>query len=63
MSHNQTLVGLDINFFANIYVGIIEKMVRYFKSRSCELDFDSLFLRLILKRKRIVEFKILICNL
>ena len=47
MIHKQTIAGLDIDLFTNIYVDIIEKMVKYFKSHICALDFYSLLFLLL----------------
>ena len=49
MSHRKTLVGLGIDLLTNIYVDIIENMVKYFNTHRCEIGFDSLFLILIVK--------------
>ena len=51
MSHKQALAGLNIDLFTNIYVQINENMVNDFKSHRCALEFDSLFLGIIVKDK------------
>ena len=52
MIHKQTLVGVDIDIFTNIYVNRVEKMVKDFKSHIFVLDFDRIFLRLIVKENK-----------
>ena len=47
MTHKKALAGLDIDLFTNISVEIIENMVKDFKTQRCALDFDSLFLSLL----------------
>ena len=49
MIHKQTLAVFDIYLFTNISVDRIEKMVIYFKLNRCALDFDVLFLFLIVR--------------
>ena len=53
MSHKKTLAGLDIDPLTNIHVEIIDNMVKDSKSCRCALDFDSLFLDLIVKNIKI----------
>ena len=45
----QTISGLEIDSFTYIYVESIYNMVNYFNMHMCALDFDSLFLRLLVK--------------
>ena len=49
MRQIQTLVGLNIDLFTHIYVEIIYNMVKDFNMHRCALDFDSLFLSLLVK--------------
>ena len=49
MSHRKTLTGLDIDLLTHIYVERIYNMVEDFKTHMCALEFDSLFLSLLLK--------------
>ena len=41
--------GFDIEFFTNIYVEIIDNIVKNFKTQRFVLDFDSLLFLLIEK--------------
>ena len=52
MSHGQTLSDLDIDFFTHISVEIIYNMVKYSKTHRFALDFDRLFLRLLVKENK-----------
>ena len=52
MIHKQTLAGLYIYLFTNIYIDIIEKMVKDFNTHICALDFDCRFLILVVKRNK-----------
>ena len=47
--HKKTLVVLDIDLLNHIYVERIYNMVKDLNNHRCMLDFDSLFLNLILK--------------
>ena len=47
--HKETLVGLDIDLFANIPVEILDNMVKYFKTNKSALDFDRCFLNILVK--------------
>ena len=47
MSHRKTFIGLDIDLITHISVDVIYNMVKDFKTHKCALDFDSLFLNLI----------------
>ena len=51
MSHKQILVVLDIYLLTNISVERIDDIVKDFKLHRCALDFDSLFLDIIVKVK------------
>ena len=42
--HEYILSSIDIALFTNIYVEIIKKMVRYFKSHRRVLEFDNHFI-------------------
>ena len=53
MIHSTTIAGLDIDLFTHIYVEIIYNMVKYFKKHIYALDFDSLFLRILVKENKI----------
>ena len=52
MSHKQTIEGIGIDLFTNIYVGIMENMVNNFNMYRFALDFDSLLLILLVKRNK-----------
>ena len=45
--NKQTLVGLGIDLLTDNSVEIIEKIVKDFKVHRCLLDYDSLFVRLL----------------
>ena len=55
MSHRQTLAGLNIDLFTHIYVERIYNTVKNFKVHGCKLDFDSLFIRIIVKEEKIMK--------
>ena len=55
-SHKETLPGLDIDLFTNIYVGRIEKMVMDFKMNRCVLGFDIHFLGLLGKKNNKITY-------
>ena len=57
MSHKKNLEGLDIELFTNISVEIIDNMVKNLKIHRLTLDFDSLFLGLILEFKKMMKLK------
>ena len=52
MIQKQNLAGLDIDLFANIFVDRIENVVNYFNIHRCTLDFDSIFLSLLVKENK-----------
>ena len=49
MSYRETLVGLDIDIFTHIFVGIIYNIVKDFNMHRCVLEFDSFLLSLLVK--------------
>ena len=51
-SHGQTLAVLDIDLFTHIYVKRTYNMVKYFKTHRCALDFNSIFISLIVKENK-----------
>ena len=51
MIHRQIIAGLKIDLFAHIYFGIIEKLVKDFKTHRCALGFDILLLGILVKEK------------
>ena len=51
MSQNQTLEGLNIDLLTNISVDIVKNMVKYFNTHRFALEFDNLFLGLLVKEK------------
>ena len=51
MSHKKNIAGIEIDLFANIYVNRIDKTVNYLKTQRYSLDFDSIFLVLLVKEK------------
>ena len=52
MGNRQTLAGLNIDLFTHISVNIIYNMVRDSKMHSYAIDFDILFLRLLVKENK-----------
>ena len=52
MRNSQTLVGLDIDLFAHIYVEIFYNMVKGFKMHRFALEFGRLLIRLIVKENK-----------
>ena len=51
ISHRKILAGLDIDLFIHIYVERIYNVVKYFKTHRCALEFVSLFLAFLQKKK------------
>ena len=49
MSHKQTLAGIDTDLFTYISVEGFYNMFKYLKIHRCVLNFDRLFLRLLVK--------------
>ena len=52
MINKKNLAGIDIDLFTHISVEIIYNIVKYFNTHMCVLDFDTLFLSLIVKLKK-----------
>ena len=52
MIHGETLVGLDIDLFTHISVDRIYNMVKYLNTHRCMLEFDTLFLSLVVKENK-----------
>ena len=51
MIQNQILSGLDIDLFTHMSVAIIDNIVKEFRMHRCALDFDGLFLSILVKMK------------
>ena len=49
MIHKKTPAGLGIDLFTHISIEIIYNMVKYFKTQTCELDFDIIFIDILEK--------------
>ena len=49
MACKQTFAGLDIDLFTHISVERIYNMVKYFNTHRSMLDFDTLFIILLVK--------------
>ena len=50
--HRKPIAGLDIDHFTKISVEIFYNMVKDLKMQRCDLDFDRILLRIIVKENK-----------
>ena len=58
MSQNQILSGLEIDLFTHISVAKIDNIVKEFRMHRCALDFDGLFLSILVKIEKLNYYTI-----